>query len=134
TPPLKRLELRAGSHRVELRHSEHPSMQLEVDLKPGEQRVIRHSFAPPGVLLFEIEPGGEVFVDGIPQGHIPGLERLELSSTEHRIDVYLESFPPLTVNVTLQPGQQTVIRYRFEAEKPAEAPAGPTTRKPGAKR
>lgn len=133
TPPLTQLELRAGSHRVEVRHAEHPPMFLDVDLKPGQQLVVRHRFEPAGVLLLEIQPGGEVFVDGLPKGHIPGLDRLELSIGQHRVDVYYESFPPLTVNVSLQPGQQALLRHRFEIVEPAEEPLDPTRprRKPG---
>jgi len=135
TPPLQRLELRSGRHVVEVRHVEHPTLRREVDLKAGEQMMIRHSFAPPGLLLFDVLPGGEIFVDGLPQGHLPGLTQLELSSTEHRIDIYYESYPPLTVNLALQPGQQAVIRHRFEPEAPpAEPPADPAARKPKGKR
>lgn len=135
TPPLKRLELRPGRHTVEVRHVEHPTLRREVELESGEQTMIRHSFAPPGLLLFDVLPGGEVFVDGLPQGHLPGLTQLELTSTEHRIDVYYESYPPLTVNVALQPGQQAVIRHRFEPEAPAaEPPADPAARKPKGRR
>ncbi|HSW14366.1 MAG TPA: hypothetical protein VLI06_16080 [Solimonas sp.] len=133
TPPLRKLEVRPGRHRIEVRHTEHPPMLLDVDLKPGQRMVVRHQFAAPGILLFDILPGGEVFVDGIPQGHIPGLEKLELSSTQHRIDVYYESFPPLTVDVNIQPGQQALIRHRFEPEAPPQE-AAPDPRKPRGKR
>lgn len=43
-PPLKTLELPAGRHTVELKRAGHPSRNVQVDLKPGEEIEIQHTF------------------------------------------------------------------------------------------
>jgi hypothetical protein len=44
TPPLRRLELPPGKHTVEVRHPSHAPLTLQVELDPGEQLTIRHTF------------------------------------------------------------------------------------------
>lgn len=41
----RRLRLRAGAHRVEIRHDRHHTRYVEVTLRPGEHRVIEVSMA-----------------------------------------------------------------------------------------
>jgi class 3 adenylate cyclase len=43
-PPLKTLEVPAGRHTVELKRAGHPTRNLKVDLKPGEEIEIQHTF------------------------------------------------------------------------------------------
>lgn len=43
-PPLKTLEVPAGRHTVELKRAGHPSRNVQVDLKPGEEIEIQHTF------------------------------------------------------------------------------------------
>ena len=47
TPPLKRIEVAPGRHRVEVRHPQGAPLTLEVDLAPGEELTVRHAFAAP---------------------------------------------------------------------------------------
>jgi hypothetical protein len=47
TPPLKTLELAPGRRTIALRHGSAPPLTLELDLKPGEETTIRHSFTAP---------------------------------------------------------------------------------------
>jgi hypothetical protein len=44
SPPLTRLELNPGKHKIELRHPQNPPITLEVDLSPGEEFTVRHAF------------------------------------------------------------------------------------------
>lgn len=48
SPPLARLQVSPGKHRVEVRNSSYPTLVLEVNLKPEEEITIRHSFVKPG--------------------------------------------------------------------------------------
>jgi hypothetical protein len=43
-PPLKTVEVSAGRHTVELKRAGHPTRNLQVDLKPGEEIEIQHTF------------------------------------------------------------------------------------------
>jgi len=47
SPPLTRLELSAGAHRIEVRHRAFPPLVAEVNLGPDEQMTLSHSFASP---------------------------------------------------------------------------------------
>jgi hypothetical protein len=44
TPPLKRLELKPGRHTVEVRHPAHAPLTLQLELDPGEEMTLRHTF------------------------------------------------------------------------------------------
>lgn len=47
SPPLTQLELSPGQHKIEVRNAAFPPLHLDVDLGPGEEMTIRHSFARP---------------------------------------------------------------------------------------
>ncbi|HSW11315.1 MAG TPA: PEGA domain-containing protein [Solimonas sp.] len=124
TPPLKTLELRAGSHRIEVRHGQHPPMQLELQLEAGQKAVVRHRFAPPGLLLFDLNDGVEVFVNGLSKGRAPALQRLELLAGRYQVELRLAGYAPLQLEVKLDPGERNVIRHRFgSSPKPMDKPA-----------
>lgn len=48
SPPLNRLEVSAGKHLVEVRSGRYEPLVLELDLKPGEEMSLRHTFGAPG--------------------------------------------------------------------------------------
>ena len=47
TPALSRLQVRPGEHTIELRSGKFPPYIVEVDLAPGEQMRVKHSFGNP---------------------------------------------------------------------------------------
>jgi hypothetical protein len=47
TPPLGRIEVPPGKHTIEIRHPPQPTVALRVELGPGEELDVRHSFAAP---------------------------------------------------------------------------------------
>ncbi len=47
TPPLTRVEVPPGKHRIEIRHPPQPPVALRVELDPGEELELRHSFTQP---------------------------------------------------------------------------------------
>ena len=46
-PAVTRLQVAAGTHTLEVRHDRFPSFVTEVNLKPGEEMHVRHSFTAP---------------------------------------------------------------------------------------
>lgn len=46
-PAVTRLQVAAGTHMIEVRNGKFPSFLLEVDLSPGEQLQVKHSFTAP---------------------------------------------------------------------------------------
>ena len=47
TPALTRLQVPPGSHRIEIRNGRFPPHVSEIDARPGEQLVVKHSFIAP---------------------------------------------------------------------------------------
>ena len=61
------------------------------------------------------EPNGaQLFIDGVDQGRTP--QSLELSATEHRIEVRKEGWAPYTGTVTPSKGLDRTIQYRLTSE------------------
>ena len=47
TPPLTRIEIPPGRHTIEIRHPPQQPLVLRLELAPGEELALRHSFAAP---------------------------------------------------------------------------------------
>jgi hypothetical protein len=113
TPPLTRIAVRAGSHVLEVRHGEDPPLRLELQLKSGERLAVSHRFTPLPVVIFDVAPGGDVFVDGQARGRIPGLQRLELTEGTHAVEIRHEPYPPFKRKVQLKRGAQVTVKHVF---------------------
>jgi hypothetical protein len=50
TPPLTRIEIPPGRHTIEIRHPPQQPLVLRLDLDPGEELALRHSFATPAAV------------------------------------------------------------------------------------
>jgi len=75
--------------------------------------------AQPAVILFEIKPRGEIFIDGVAKGKSPPLTQVEVKAGAHTIEVRNGAFPALVREVNLAPGETTTITHRFlAAQKP----------------
>ena len=77
--------------------------------------------AQPAVILFEIRPHGEIFIDGVAKGKSPPLTQMDVKAGAHKIEVRNGTFTPLNREVQLEPGERTTIAHRFvTAQKPPE--------------
>ena len=47
SPPLKRVEVSPGKHTIELRHPQNAPLTLELEVSPGEELTVRHTFSTP---------------------------------------------------------------------------------------
>ena len=74
----------------------------------------------PGIIHLDIKPSGEVFVDGQSMGTTPPVLDLQLPPGPHSIEVRSGRFPPLRLDVQLQPGEEMQLRHVFAAP-PASA-------------
>jgi hypothetical protein len=72
----------------------------------------------PAVIQLQIQPWGEVFVDGQPKGTAPPLVRLWIAPGAHTIEVRNGRFKPLKMQVDLKPGEELQIAHTF-ASTPA---------------
>ena len=82
----------------------------------------------PALVLLDIQPSGEVFVDGVARGTSPPLTQLEVPPGAHTIEVRGARAKPLVVQVQLQPGEQLSLRHVFQA--PPRRPAAPPRSRP----
>jgi len=82
----------------------------------------------PAVILLDIRPSGEVFVDGVSQGSSPPLARISVPPGPHTIEVRHARAKPLRLEVQLQPGQELPLKHAFAPPAPVRRPAQPRAR------
>ena len=75
----------------------------------------------PAVVLLEVKPRGEVFVDGNSMGKVPPLTKLDLAPGRHKVTIRNPGSKPYEVNVDLAPGQRLTIAHTFVAAPPPRA-------------
>ena len=86
----------------------------------------------PGIIHLDIKPAGEVFVDGQSYGATPPLVDLKLPPGPHSIEVRSGRFPPLQLDVHLQPGEEMQLKHQFAAPAAPRRPRPPVReREPG---
>lgn len=69
----------------------------------------------PAVLVFDIRPQGEIYVDGVMKGRAPAVTQLQVAPGAHKIEVRNGRFQPLVTEVNLAPGEQMRLKHAFIA-------------------
>lgn len=100
-------------------------------------RLVRFAYEPPppprpALVLLQIAPRGDVYVDGVWQGASPPLNQFEVDPGPHIIEVRNKPSPPLRLEVSLGSGESMMITHTFAA--PAPPPAAKSPPKSAAKR
>jgi len=72
----------------------------------------------PAVVLLEVKPRGEVFVDGNSVGRIPPLTQIEVTPGRHKLTIRSPGAKPYETNLDLAPGQKLTLTYTFPAPPP----------------
>lgn len=85
----------------------------------------------PAVLLLDIKPAGEVFVDGVSKGMAPPLTRVSVPPGAHSLEVRSGRLKPFRLEVMLKPGQEMEIRHVFVTPPPPRRAPPPPKQKPG---
>ncbi|GAB4470901.1 MAG: hypothetical protein OHK0044_13760 [Burkholderiaceae bacterium] len=67
-----------------------------------------------GIVVLDIAPWGEVFVDNKPVGVAPPLAELKLSAGRHTIEIRHGDRPAIVAHVDVDPSKPQQIRHRFE--------------------
>lgn len=86
--------------------------------------------AQPAVLVFEVTPYGDIFIDGVAKGRTPPMERVELKAGAYKIELRYGSQPPLQRELDLQPGQTSTIAHRFYVAPKPPPPKPASAAKP----
>jgi hypothetical protein len=79
----------------------------------------------PAVILLQIRPSGEVFVDGVSQGMTPPLARVSVAPGPHTIEVRNPRAKPLRLQLQLEPGQEFALKHAFAPPPAPRRPAPP---------
>ncbi len=66
-----------------------------------------------GAVYFEVEPRGQVEVNGIPIGATPPMLRLTLPNGNYNITLRNEGFPPYSIGVVVNESSPVTIKHRF---------------------
>lgn len=83
----------------------------------------------PAVIVLDIRPAGDVYIDGVSKGTTPPLTRIAIPAGEHLIEIRNARFKPLQMQVHLHPGEEMQLRHVF-ASTPRRAPPPAPQRKP----
>jgi hypothetical protein len=75
----------------------------------------------PGVLVLDVRPRGEVYVDGAFHGRTPPLAEVSLAPGPHRVQIRSAGFPQHNMLVEVKPGERQTLAYTF-SRGAAEAP------------
>ena len=87
----------------------------------------------PALLVLDIKPAGEVFVDGEARGNAPPLVRISLEPGAHVIEVRNGRSAPMKAEVQLKPGELMELKHVFPPPPPPpprKARAVPPQRQP----
>ncbi|RYF19218.1 MAG: hypothetical protein EOO30_00135 [Comamonadaceae bacterium] len=69
----------------------------------------------PAIIHLDIKPAGEIFIDGKLHGATPPLREVQVPPGVHTIEVRSGRFPPLRLEVDLQPAEELQLRHMFAA-------------------
>lgn len=67
-----------------------------------------------GTVLFNIQPWGEILVNGKSVGVSPPLKHIKLQPGKYKIEVKNSTFTPLTTSIEVKSKEQTPIKHRFQ--------------------
>jgi hypothetical protein len=100
---------------------------LSLGFAGREARLILYP-PPPAVVTLAIKPRGEVFVDGVSKGRVPGLKEIEIVQGRHVVLVKNPGAPNFEVTLDLKPGERRTITHTFPrppepAKKKEEPPS-----------
>ena len=72
----------------------------------------------PAVVVLDVKPRGEVFVDGVSRGRVPPLTQVEVAPGKRRIVIRAAGSPPYDVTREFSPGEKATIRHTFQRPVP----------------
>jgi hypothetical protein len=76
----------------------------------------------PALVVLDIKPRGEVFVDGVARGRTPPLTQIEVPAGRHTFVVRHPGAAPVQSVVDLKAGDRMTLAHTFVASRPADPP------------
>lgn len=84
----------------------------------GAVRIVRErrkAARRPAVIQLDVKPSGAVYIDGQLKGTTPPMLDVQVPPGAHAIEVRSGRFPPLRLDVRLEPGEQMQLTHEFAA-------------------
>lgn len=89
----------------------------------GREALERYELARrPAVIVLDVKPWGNVYVDGELKGRAPPLVSVAVPPGPHVIEVRNGRLRPVRMEMQLQPGEELHVRHVFVAPAPPPAP------------
>ncbi|MGE5095915.1 MAG: PEGA domain-containing protein [Betaproteobacteria bacterium] len=76
----------------------------------------------PGVVLLDVKPRGEVYVDGVFHGRTPPMTELQLAPGPHRIQIRGAGSPQYNEVLDVKPGEKHTVSHTFTRSEPRPKP------------
>lgn len=110
------LELRAGTHRVLLRHPYHPDATRRISLARGETIQVEETLTPAqGALTIASNPkGAQVVLNGSPQPGVTPMVVDPIPAGRHEVVLQLKGRTSVTVEVEVRPGRRVALARDLE--------------------
>jgi hypothetical protein len=68
----------------------------------------------PATLFFNVQPWGEIYVNGKSQGVTPPKKSLKLEPGKYKIEIRNTTFPAHVENLDLKPRDEVTVRHKFQ--------------------
>jgi hypothetical protein len=76
----------------------------------------------PGLLVLDVRPRGDVYIDGVFHGRTPPLTEVSLAPGPHRVQIRSSGFPQFNLLVEVKPNERQTLTHTFSRAAAAEAP------------
>lgn len=76
----------------------------------------------PAVIHLDVKPSGAVYIDGLLKGTTPPMLDVQVPAGAHTIEVRSGRYPPLRLDVRLEPGEALQLKHEFAAPPAPQPP------------
>jgi class 3 adenylate cyclase len=97
----------------DLKTEESLGKQLDKDPTVPKQTTMDIAVKASAFILLDIQPNGEVYVDGKMVGSSPPLEFVQITPGRHKIEIKKSSYKDYTQNIELKPSENIKISHVF---------------------
>ncbi|RLD09444.1 hypothetical protein DRI50_12165 [candidate division KSB1 bacterium] len=117
TPLKKSIALKAGRHRLVLRHPAYPEFRTTVQVKGGEKNLVKFKLDTLfGYLDCQVFPWGKIFVDGKLVDVSPLKKPVPLAPGRHVLVVENPQFPKYSAKIDIAQKDTTHVRVHFSRD------------------
>jgi serine/threonine-protein kinase len=103
-----------GGYRITLRHPDFPDFETLVDVLPGRESPVEVSlWSLMGLLDLEVEPGVQLFIDGVDRGVTPFEYPLLVSPGKHGLILQHPTHGAYQSSIEIAAGEAQTFRYEL---------------------